>query len=126
MFLPVAFLLGLISIVNPMAVKCPECQQLNNRTLEVRVLNDDTAVRRRKICKDCGARWTTYERYEIPYNFNVCGSKNHNSVLLEKNIRDIRKEFHEGTGCLELSRKYGVSQSTISRIIRRVTWGHVT
>ena len=125
MFLPVVFLLGSSSIVNPMAVKCPECQQLNNRILEVRVLNEDTVVRRRKICKDCGARWTTYERFEISHNFNVCGSRNHNSVLLEKNIRDIRKEFNEGISCLELSHKYGVSQSTISRIIRRVTWGHV-
>lgn len=108
-----------------MAIKCPECHQLNNRVLEVRVLEDNTAVRRRKICKDCGARWTTYERFELPYNFNSRGSRNHKAVFLEKDVRQMRAEFSNGTTCLTLSQKYGVSPSTVSRIIRRVTWSHV-
>ena len=108
-----------------MAVKCPECHELEYRILEVRTLEDNTAVRRRKSCKNCGARWTTYERFELPYNFNTTGSRNHNSVLLEKDVRKMRLEFSDGISCLDLSRKYGVSQSTVSRIVRRITWGHV-
>jgi len=45
-----------------MKMKCPVCQRyVETKTKSVRRLRDDTIVRRRRECKECGSRWTTYE-----------------------------------------------------------------
>jgi transcriptional repressor NrdR len=40
-------------------MKCPECDQPTIHILESR--HGDDHVRRRRECKSCGARFTTYE-----------------------------------------------------------------
>lgn len=42
---------------------CPECGQ-PTRTLETRSADDGAATRRRRECRGCGARFTTFERAE--------------------------------------------------------------
>jgi transcriptional repressor NrdR len=46
-------------------VKCPFCDQLENRVIDSRLSKDGHAIRRRRECSDCKRRFTTYERVEI-------------------------------------------------------------
>lgn len=43
---------------------CPYCKNENNSVLESREADDGESVRRRRECKACGKRFTTYERVE--------------------------------------------------------------
>jgi len=45
-------------------VKCPFCGYEDTRVLDSRELSDGRAIRRRRECPECHARFTTYERYE--------------------------------------------------------------
>lgn len=45
-------------------MKCPYCHSHNTKVLDSRTTEDDTAIRRRRLCEDCGKRFSTYERYE--------------------------------------------------------------
>lgn len=45
-------------------MKCPYCHSNNTRVLDSRATEEDTAIRRRRICEDCEKRFSTYERYE--------------------------------------------------------------
>lgn len=48
-------------------MKCPVCNHTDIRVLESRDGSDDISIRRRRECAKCGARFTTYERIEIPH-----------------------------------------------------------
>jgi len=45
-------------------VRCPYCQQDDDRVIDSRATDDGTAIRRRRVCNACGKRFTTYERVE--------------------------------------------------------------
>jgi len=45
-------------------MKCPFCNQDNTRVVDSRPVDDNTAIRRRRICDACGKRFTTYEKVE--------------------------------------------------------------
>ena len=46
-------------------MKCPFCNQDNTRVVESRPADDNTAIRRRRMCDACGKRFTTYEKVEM-------------------------------------------------------------
>lgn len=45
-------------------MKCPFCLDDNTRVLDSRPVDDNTAIRRRRLCDSCGKRFTTYEKVE--------------------------------------------------------------
>jgi transcriptional repressor NrdR len=45
-------------------LNCPGCDHQHSRVLESRVAEAGDAMRRRRECLECGARFTTYERVE--------------------------------------------------------------
>lgn len=45
-------------------MKCPFCNQDNTRGVDSRPVDDNTAIRRRRMCDACGKRFTTYEKVE--------------------------------------------------------------
>ena len=45
-------------------MKCPFCNQDNTRVVDSRPVDDNTAIRRRRMCDVCGKRFTTYEKVE--------------------------------------------------------------
>ena len=45
-------------------MKCPFCLEDNTRVLDSRPVDDNTAIRRRRLCDSCGKRFTTYEKIE--------------------------------------------------------------
>ena len=47
-------------------MKCFDCDYLDSKVIESRDLDDSSTIRRRRQCLKCGARFTTYERMEMP------------------------------------------------------------
>lgn len=45
-------------------MKCPFCLDDNTRVLDSRPVDENTAIRRRRLCDSCGKRFTTYEKVE--------------------------------------------------------------
>ncbi len=45
-------------------MRCPECDATENRVVDTRASRGGRAVRRRRECSVCGARFTTYEYIE--------------------------------------------------------------
>jgi transcriptional repressor NrdR len=45
-------------------MKCPACQDLQNKVVDSRLSRNGRAIRRRRECLSCGRRFTTYERIE--------------------------------------------------------------
>ncbi len=45
-------------------MRCPECDATDNRVVDTRASRGGRAVRRRRECTVCGARFTTYEYVE--------------------------------------------------------------
>jgi transcriptional repressor NrdR len=47
-------------------MKCNKCQSDDIKVIESRDVADGQAIRRRRMCNECGYRFTTYERIERP------------------------------------------------------------
>ena len=45
-------------------MKCPFCNQDDTRVVDSRPVDDNSSIRRRRMCDACGKRFTTYERVE--------------------------------------------------------------
>ncbi|RYE50284.1 MAG: transcriptional regulator NrdR, partial [Hyphomicrobiales bacterium] len=45
-------------------MKCPFCQNSDTRVVDSRPVEEGAALRRRRLCEACGARFTTHERYQ--------------------------------------------------------------
>ncbi len=46
-------------------MRCPYCSQDINHVLDSRPVEETNSIRRRRICDNCGRRFTTYEKVEI-------------------------------------------------------------
>jgi transcriptional repressor NrdR len=46
-------------------MRCPYCAALNTQVKDSRPTEDGTAIRRRRVCVDCGGRFTTFERVQL-------------------------------------------------------------
>lgn len=47
-------------------MRCNECHYPDTKVIESRDVTDSQAIRRRRVCLQCGYRFTTYERVERP------------------------------------------------------------
>ena len=45
-------------------MKCPFCGKDDTRVIDSRPADDNTSIRRRRVCDSCGKRFTTYEKVE--------------------------------------------------------------
>lgn len=45
-------------------MKCPFCNQDDTRVVDSRPVDDNSSIRRRRMCDACGKRFTTYEKVE--------------------------------------------------------------
>lgn len=91
-------------------MKCPYCNQDNTRVVDSRPVDDNNAIRRRRMCDECGRRFTTYEKVEtIPL------------VVIKKdqNREQYDRAKLEG-GILRACHKRPVPVQEISRLVDRV------
>ena len=45
-------------------MRCPFCNNDNTRVVDSRPVDDNCAIRRRRMCDECGKRFTSYEKVE--------------------------------------------------------------
>jgi len=45
-------------------MKCPFCGKDDTRVIDSRPADENTSIRRRRVCDSCGKRFTTYEKVE--------------------------------------------------------------
>lgn len=45
-------------------MKCPFCNKDDTRVVDSRSVDDNSSIRRRRMCDACGKRFTTYEKVE--------------------------------------------------------------
>jgi transcriptional repressor NrdR len=46
-------------------MRCPYCGSLDTQVKDSRPTDDSSSIRRRRICPDCGGRFTTFERVQL-------------------------------------------------------------
>ncbi len=46
-------------------MRCPYCGSLDSQVKDSRPTEDASSIRRRRICPDCGGRFTTFERVQL-------------------------------------------------------------
>src|ERR1700760_4124747 len=46
-------------------MRCPSCASLDTQVKDSRPTEDSSAIRRRRLCLACGARFTTFERVQL-------------------------------------------------------------
>lgn len=91
-------------------MKCPYCHSNNTRVLDSRATEDDTAIRRRRLCEDCDKRFSTYERYED------------NTIMVVKKD-ETRESFNPSkiiSGVVKSCQKRPVSMDQIEEVAKNV------
>ena len=88
-------------------MKCPFCSSENTRVIDSRPADDNNSIRRRRLCDDCGKRFTTYEKVEtIPL-----------IIIKKDNNREQYDRSKIEGGVLRACHKRPVSTDQITRLI---------
>ena len=72
-------------------MRCPYCESEDIIVVDKRSTNMNKAIRRRRECKDCGKRFTTYERIESLDLYIIKKDKRRESFDRKKLERGIMK-----------------------------------
>jgi transcriptional repressor NrdR len=76
-------------------VKCPLCNNNEDRVLESRSLAEGTTIRRRRECTACGFRFTSYERIEEKPLIVLKSSGRREPFNIEKLERGIQRALEK-------------------------------
>ena len=91
-------------------MKCPYCSSDNTRVIDSRPADDNCSIRRRRLCDDCGKRFTTYEKVEtIPL-----------VVIKKDNNREQYDRSKIEAGILRACHKRPVSMDQIERLVDEI------
>ena len=52
-------------------MRCPFCNSEDTQVKDSRPAEDGSSIRRRRICPDCGGRFTTFERDKLVRSFEI-------------------------------------------------------
>ena len=88
-------------------MKCPFCGSDNTRVIDSRPADDNTSIRRRRLCDDCEKRFTTYEKVEtIPL-----------IIIKKDNNREQYDRSKIEAGVLRACHKRPISAAQINQLI---------
>ncbi len=91
-------------------MKCPFCNRENTRVIDSRPAEDGSSIRRRRVCDECGKRFTTYEKVEtIPL-----------IVIKKDNNREAYDRTKIEGGILRACHKRPVSVDEINKLVDEV------
>ncbi len=76
-------------------MRCPTCQNEDTKVLDSRPVSDGLAIRRRRECIKCGARFSTHEEMEILDLSVVKRDGRAQPYMREKIESGIRKAFEK-------------------------------
>ena len=88
-------------------MRCPFCSNLDSQVKDSRPTEDNTAIRRRRICEQCSSRFTTFERIQL-----------RDLVIIKTN--DKKEAFDRDKMFRSISlalRKRNIDQETIEKIV---------
>ena len=91
-------------------MKCPFCSHENTRVIDSRPAEDNNSIRRRRVCDECGKRFTTYEKIEtIPL-----------IIIKKDNNREAYDRAEIEAGVLRACHKRPVSAQQITTLVDEV------
>ena len=91
-------------------MKCPFCSHENTRVIDSRPAEDNNSIRRRRVCDECGKRFTTYENIEtIPL-----------IIIKKDNNREAYDRSKIEAGVLRACHKRPVSAQQITTLVDEV------
>ena len=91
-------------------MKCPFCSSDNTRVIDSRPADDNNSIRRRRLCDDCGKRFTTYEKVEtIPL-----------VVIKKDNIREAYDRAKIESGVFRSCHKRPISVDQITTLVDEI------
>lgn len=91
-------------------MKCPYCSSDNTRVIDSRPADDNSSIRRRRLCDDCGKRFTTYEKVEtIPL-----------IVIKKDNNREQYDRAKIEAGILRACHKRPISVDQINELVDEI------
>ena len=91
-------------------MKCPFCNHENTRVIDSRPAEDNNSIRRRRVCDECGKRFTTYEKVEtIPL-----------IIIKKDNNRETYDRTKIEAGILRACHKRPVSAAQITQLVDAV------
>lgn len=91
-------------------MKCPFCSSENTRVIDSRPADDNSSIRRRRLCDDCKKRFTTYEKVEmIPL-----------IVIKKDNTRESYDRSKIEGGVLRACHKRPISMNQIDQLVDEV------
>lgn len=76
-------------------MKCPFCNRENTRVLDSRPTEENNSIRRRRICDECGKRFTTYEKIETIPIIVIKKDNNRETYDRSKIEAAIIRAFHK-------------------------------
>ena len=91
-------------------MRCPFCSSQDSQVKDSRPTEDNTAIRRRRICDQCASRFTTFERIQLR---DLIVIKTNN----QKEVFDRDKMFRSLSMAL---RKRNIDQEKIEKIINAI------
>ena len=91
-------------------MRCPFCSNEDSQVKDSRPTEDNTAIRRRRICDECGSRFTTFERIQLR-DLVVLKSSG------QKEVFDRDKMFRSISLAL---RKRNIDQEKIEKIVNAI------
>ena len=91
-------------------MRCPFCSNQDSQVKDSRPTEDNTAIRRRRICDQCASRFTTFERIQLR---DLIVVKTNN----QKEVFDRDKMFRSLSMAL---RKRNIDQEKIEKIINAI------
>ena len=91
-------------------MKCPFCNEADTKVIDSRPADDNSSIRRRRQCEQCGKRFTTYEKLEtIPL-----------MVIKKDNTREVYDRAKIEAGVLHSCHKRPVSPQQIGTLIDEI------
>ena len=91
-------------------MRCPFCSHEDSQVKDSRHTEDNTAIRRRRICDQCGSRFTTFERIQL-----------RDLIVVKKNNQREPFDRDKMFRSLSLSlRKRNVEQEKIEKIVSAI------
>lgn len=91
-------------------MRCPFCAHENSQVKDSRPSEDGAAIRRRRQCEECGARFTTFERVQLRDLTVVKKNGERETFDRDKILRSI------SVAC----RKRGIDQDRIDRLVSSI------
>ena len=91
-------------------MRCPFCSHEDSQVKDSRHTEDNTAIRRRRICDQCGSRFTTFERIQLRDLIVIKNNGQKESFDRDKMFRSLSLSL----------RKRNVEQDKIEKIVSAI------